>query len=127
MRRLIYLATLGFAIGTSYTAMAAEKYKPVHPKEIACALKDYNYDGVVAEGGGVEPIGGHIGEFHCGLGFDADSKKIDLAVNIFQDGGVATKDFGVIQVRFSNSLTSSGYMLMMTDKQKEKIKTFLAK
>ena len=105
----------------------ALEYKPVDPKEIACALKDYNYDGVVAEGGGVEPIGGHIGEFHCGLGFDAGSKIIDLSVNEFKDGGVVTKDFGIIRVRFSSSLTSGGYMLMMTDKQKEEIKVFLAK
>ena len=108
------------------TAIAEQEYKPVHPPEIACAFKDYNYEGVVAEGGAVKPVGGSIGEFHCGLGLDADSKKIDLAVNAFEDGGVVTEDFGIVQVRFSSSLTSDGYMLMMTDEQKEKIRVFLA-
>lgn len=115
------------ALGVNkYVPSKREKYKPVHPNEIACALKDYNYDGIVAGGGAVKPIGGHIGEFHCGLGFDAGSKRIELAANEFKEGGVATKEFGVIKVRFSSSLTSGGYMLMMTDVQKEKIKAFLA-
>lgn len=103
-----------------------EVYKPVHPDEIACTIEDYNVEGEV-DNGAVKPIGGAIGGVRCGLGFGATAKELELARHEFEDGGLVTSEFGTIQVRFSTSLASGGYMLMMTDTQKARIKEYLAK
>lgn len=104
-----------------------ESYKPVHYTEIACAFKDFYYEGTVGEGGSVLPTGGGIGEFRCALGGSLDrAKPIELAAKEFREGFIETKSFGKIKVRFRSSLTGDDqYIIFMTDRQKAGLKNYL--
>jgi hypothetical protein len=90
-----------------------EEYEEVNPSELSFVLRDYNYEGVVAAGGGVEPIGGHIGQFLC------EGQPLELASDKFEDGFIITKHYGKVKVIFSASLMGESFSVYLTSKQKE--------
>ena len=103
------------------------QYRNLDPTEVDCSISDFNYEGVVAAGGAITPMGGHIGGFDCRLGDQGSRKSIPLAKDEFADGGIVTEEFGVFKVLFGNSLTGgSSFSIMLTGIQKERLEAFLA-
>ena len=94
-----------------------EVYAFVPSTELALEIQDFYYNGAVAEDG-VAPNGGEVGKLLC------LNKPIELASPEFEDGFIATKDFGKIKLRFSSSLTSEEYAVFLTPNQKRELKKF---
>lgn len=90
-----------------------DDYQPVDPGELSFELKGFYSRSVVGEGGIPKTVGGEVEELIC------EGKKIELVSNKFDGEFLETKQYGKIKIQFSSSLTSSGFSLWLTPKQKE--------
>ena len=90
-----------------------DDYKSVDPAVLSFELKGYYSRSVVGEGGIPKTVGGQVEELIC------EGKKIELVSNKFAEGFLETKEYGKIKIQFSTSLTSSGFSVWLTEKQKE--------
>jgi len=74
-------------------------------------IVEYHQRSWVIGGGYSKPISGELKELWI------DGNKIELQDQHFNDGTINTKPFGLVRVLFSASLTSSGFLLVMTQDQ----------
>lgn len=101
----------------------AEGYRAIDPKQTSCGFEDVNYRSTV-QGNYTVPIGGSVGKFYCQKSGFA-RKYISLARPTFEDGFIATKNFGDVQVLFTNSINSDGFIIGMKQSDVEKLSTWL--
>ena len=99
----------------SCRAGSADEYKPVDPGELSFELKGGSSRSVITKDG-PKTVGGTVEELLC------EGKSIHLASNKFDGEFLLTKDYGKIKIQFSPSLTSSGFTVWLTPKQKEALK-----
>lgn len=74
-------------------------------------LKDYNYEAVVAGGGFAKPDAGNIGEFLI------EDIKLTMKQKKFMSGAIETEELGKVRILFSSSLTTEGFIALLTDEQ----------
>lgn len=116
---LIFVALL--TLSSFCEAGSDDEYKPVDPSELSFELRGYSSRSVIGEGGVPKTVGGSVEEFLC------EGKKIELVSKSLNGEFLTTKDYGKIKVQFSSSLTSSGFTVFLTPKQKEALNALKAK
>jgi hypothetical protein len=97
-----------------------DKYEEVNPAELSFEMRDYNKMGVVGKGG-LQPTGGHIGQFLC------EGHPLLLSSDKFEDGFVVTKEYGKIKVAFGNPLHGESFSVYLTAKQKRALSSLKRK
>ncbi len=95
-------------------------YEAVDPAELSFELRGYRSRSMVTAEG-PKTIGGAVQEFLC------EGKSIELAKNDFEGEFLVTKDYGKVKIQFSPSLTSGGFSVWLTPKQKESLKVLKGK
>jgi len=97
------------------SASLMDEYQPIDPTELSFELKGYYSRSFVGEDGIPKTVGGKVEQLIC------EGKTIELVSNEFDGEFLETKQYGKIKIQFSSSLTSSGFIVWLTPKQKEVI------
>lgn len=101
----------------SMNRIHADDYQIVTPETLELVIEDFYYEGIIAEDG-TKPAGGDVGQLRCG------AKPIPLASSIFDNGHIVTEGFGKIRVRFSSSLTTTGFAVLLRPSQLSLLKEY---
>lgn len=95
------------------TPTAAEEiYERVDPAELDCVLDGLSVRAIVGKPEGTE---GEVQTLIC------EGKTIELVSTKLSGGFLETKEYGKIKIQMSNSISSGGFSLWLTPKQKDAI------
>ena len=78
-------------------------------------LQKFYYEGVVAGAGIIKPTDGEVGKFII------ENIELTMKDGVFKSGAIDTKELGEVRVLFSSSLSSIGFIVLLSDEQLMKL------
>jgi hypothetical protein len=94
-------------------AAAEGAYELVDTATLQFRIRGQSYDGSTRDDDGVKPSGGKVGDLSC------EGQKIELTSDKFEDGFIATKQYGKIKVRFTPTMLGEVLNVFVTPAQKQ--------
>jgi hypothetical protein len=94
-------------------AAADGNYELVDSVTLQFRIRGQQYEGSTRDDDGIKPNGGRVGDFSC------EGQKIELTSDKFEDGFIATKQYGKIKVRFTPTMLGEVLNVFVTPAQKQ--------